>query len=488
MKKNIILFVIFILISLNLYSYNLDFGTFDVYNKSNYKSGKWNMLVKKAYKDIAENSFGEASTNFKKAIDKGCVSPQVYQDLSLVYIQLSNYDDASIYIDKTKNSEFMKAAYKDIADTLYSNKKYDEAGKYYEKGKMRNEGYTKIGDTFLNEKNYKMAAKYYSKTDNPKEGYLKIAENNLRNENYNIAEEYYAQTDNPKDGYEKIAETALNKKDYNNAEIYFLKSGKQQSGLLKIADSYFTDKDYTNAYKFYNKAELSKKEMQNLANKFLEAKEYDMSLKFYQTANMGNEGKIKIADYCLSIKDFTTAIKYYEQSEMTKDGYIRTADSLFNAKQYDQAVKFWVKGNVIEKRLEEKTKGEDTSTKIMLYKYLLDYYDNESSQEKAKEYDIKIAKLYIRDQKITDALKYYKYAGFDIQKGYIEIAQYCFIVAEEYYSKTFNKKIKKKEKNLYYSKTKEFYEAAADVYELAGDETFSELFSRKAKQVDTLIK
>jgi len=293
MKVKITLLLLF-LVSL-IFADELKFSSVDDYKISDYKSYKWDFFINSGYKQIENEDYVKAIENFKKAIDKGCVYPKIFNDTLICFIKIDKFDDGISFVEKYWDKNSLATAYKILALAYFNVQNLEKSAQYYDKTDLKDEGFYKIADSLLNSNKIDESIKYYEKTFKVKSGYIKVADYYLKNSKIDLALNFYEKSDDAKIGYRKIADKYYTDKIYDKAEIYYEKSG-------------FTQDDYT-----------------KLASAFEEIDKIDKAIYYYEKS--GNEIKIK------DLKYFQEAIKSIKILEKDKN---KNFENLSNPYNFDK--------------------------------------------------------------------------------------------------------------------------------------------------------
>ncbi len=262
---------LFLFLASWIFAEDLKFNSVDDYKISDYKSYKWDFLINSGYKQIDNEDYVKAIENFKKAIDKGCVYPKIYNDTLICFLKIEKFDEGITFVEKYWDKNNLSIAYKILALAYFNVQNYEKSAQYYDKTELKDEGFYKIADSLLNNNKIEDSIKYYEKTSKVKSGYSKVADYYLKDGQFDLALNYYEKSEDPKIGYRKIADKYFTDKIYDKSEIYYEKSG-------------FTQDDYS-----------------NLALAFEEIDKIDKAIKYYEKS--GNDIKVK------DLKYFQEAIK-----------------------------------------------------------------------------------------------------------------------------------------------------------------------------------
>ena len=165
-KTNFIIIVVLILILTNPQIYSKDHyqqGTYKEYLKTEYKNIKWNFYIMLGYQNFEKSNYYKAISNFKKAIDKGCKSPNIRLELFQLYIIVNQFSKSYDLISTFKDEKisFVYDLYKYLGYIYFESKLYDDYLKCYKNIKLEDEANNNIGEVYYNEKKYDLALKYF---------------------------------------------------------------------------------------------------------------------------------------------------------------------------------------------------------------------------------------------------------------------------------------------------------------------------------------
>lgn len=284
MKRILIIIIVINNTILNIFS--MDFFKYSDYLKSKFTSYKWDYAIQSAYSDIKENKYYSAQNNFLKAIDKGCKSPEIYQDTLKCYLIHNDLKDGIDWVESKWDVNLKKQGYKLIANKYFEKKDYINSLNYYLKSDLSSDKYEYLADEIFKLNDFENANLFY--------GYA-----NLTTEKINYLANFF-----------------FNQNRYDIALIYFKKNNDLNSAKLcleELVENSIINEHYNDAAHFYVELGLTKKEACNKIGDLLSS-DADKKVKNVESANDEiNYNNIIIIGEVLS--KYMTALNFYNDAE-----------------------------------------------------------------------------------------------------------------------------------------------------------------------------